>query len=379
MTQVEHQDSPKPHKRKSLDFLLGLFVVAAVLLLLFVIFVIGKQRHLFESSATIKAQYSNVAGLQKGGDVLLGGVIIGQVNDIEFPPMDPKSTAAQEITVIMRVTQSMLPWIRKDSVARVDSKGLLGDKVINISVGTPTMPPVKDGDVLISQAPPDLGQAMSKVGQVLDDAAVGIADIKKVLSGFVAEGGDVALGKAAVSLKNLVKQVEEGGGVLHQLLYDEKAGEDVKKAVHEFAVTTEEVGRAARQVSVLLKEAEHGEGLAHALFYDKAGGQAVKSLNAVLGEIQGVVADVKKGPGILHDLVYADSNKHLLSNLNQASDDLRLIMEKLKRGEGTLGRLWTDPSLFDELKQLVSKVRRNEVLRVLIRHGISDQESKGAK
>lgn len=86
---------------------------------------------------SVKADFSNIAGIAVGSDVRIGGIKIGSVESLD---LDPKTYQAQ---AIMRVREDVkLP---KDSSAAIQSAGLLGDKFVAIEPGGDESI-MKDGD-----------------------------------------------------------------------------------------------------------------------------------------------------------------------------------------------------------------------------------------
>jgi len=81
-------------KQRSSDVKVGIFVAVGVMATFLSLFVIGQERKLWEKSATLKARFSNVAGLKVGGQVRLAGVNIGIVSKIQLPELDPRADAA---------------------------------------------------------------------------------------------------------------------------------------------------------------------------------------------------------------------------------------------------------------------------------------------
>jgi phospholipid/cholesterol/gamma-HCH transport system substrate-binding protein len=361
-----------------MDLLLGLFVAGALALLVAFIFLLGQERKIFDTSSYIKAQFPNVAGLRVGGEVLLGGVVVGHVSEIRFPPLATKDEkAAHQITVVMRVSHSMMPWIRKDSLARIDTQGLLGDKNVNISLGTPSFAQVPDGGTLQSVTPMDLNEALGKAQNVLEDVSQTVTGARKVVDGFIAKGGDKSLAQAAESLKNIVHEVEKGDGIIHKLVYDKKAGADFHEAMDGLNKTIDSVRKTAAHVDGVLAELENGKGLLHSLVYDPDGAKVVGRVSALLKEMEIISNDIRTGNGILHNLVYQKDNGDLVKNINQVAADLQNIVSRVQNGEGTLGRLIVDPTVYEDLKLILSDVKRNKVLKTLIRFGISVNEDRG--
>ena len=75
---------------------LGAFIVATLAILMAGIFIIGSKQYLFSSTYQLKAQFDNVAGLDAGGDVRVGGVHSGTVSNIVLP-----HKPGEKVTVVM--------------------------------------------------------------------------------------------------------------------------------------------------------------------------------------------------------------------------------------------------------------------------------------
>lgn len=114
--------------------------VTAVFLAAFVFFVffVSIKRKVFESTITLSGLFQDVSSVQPGNSVRLGGVEIGEVDQIEF--VDDSS-----VRVYVLVEEEYQQFIRSDSKMSIGSDGLLGDKVINIIKGSPDSGAVQDG------------------------------------------------------------------------------------------------------------------------------------------------------------------------------------------------------------------------------------------
>lgn len=360
-------------KKRSYDLIIGIFVALGFLLLLTTVFLIGRQRRLFETNAEVETHFPNVAGLAVGADVMLAGVLVGNVSAIKFPMLSKDMPGlTRDITVTMKISKRYMEWVREDSVARIDSKGLLGDKIINISIGSPELPAAPENAMLKSTPPVDFNKALQQAQEILENVTETVADARDIFKGFAAEGGDAALAGSAKSLARIFKEVEEGGGMLHELIYDKKAGKDAKKAIAE-------VSAMASSLQAVSKEIKEGKGLVHALIYDENGQKTIANLNKSLNNLGALLGEIEKGEGILHDLIYAKDNGQFLRSLNAAAHDLEVITAEVKNGKGSLGLLLKDPSLYNELYTLLGNLNRNRLLKAVLRYGISHQESKDAK
>src|SRR5271154_2918226 len=110
---------------------LGVFILLGLAILGAGIFLIGSKESLLQSNFLVRAQFQNVGGLNEGADVRVGGIRKGTVRHIELPH-DPSG----KVTVVMDVAKSTQEVLRDDSVASIQSAGLLGGKFVEISFGT---------------------------------------------------------------------------------------------------------------------------------------------------------------------------------------------------------------------------------------------------
>jgi len=361
-------------KRSFTDMLLGLFVAGGIGLVVTFIFLLGQERRLFDNTNTIKAEFSNVAGLRLGADVLVGGVAVGRVYDIEFPTAK-RGQKAPKITVYMQISRSMMPQIRKDSVVRIDSEGLLGDKIINISLGA-SEEPVNDGDMLgMAEANLDLnariGQVQKDFGQAIEAVTKTATLANQILEGFIGKGGEKALASVVESMRSVSKEIENGGGIVHKLIYDKKAGADFQAGLASLQDTITAIQKTAARVDNMLEQVENGKGLLHGLVYEQNGSETIAHASELFKELSEIAKGIQNGSGILHGLIYDQDNGNLVKNLNAAALDLQKIVSRVQNGEGTVGRLIADPTVYEDLKLILSDVKRNKVLKTLIRFGIS--------
>src|SRR5579863_8024836 len=130
----------------------GLFVLITLSVLIGAVAVLGKSTNLFSRKAILHSSFENVGGLLAGSEVRLAGMTVGFVRSIHFS----KDPANRRVSVDFSVRAHDLDRIRQDSVAKITSKGLLGDAIVDISVGSPEESPLRDGDAIASVEPAGL-------------------------------------------------------------------------------------------------------------------------------------------------------------------------------------------------------------------------------
>ena len=116
-------------------FRLGVFIVATLAVLATGIFLIGDRQFLFSSTYILKSNFMHVAGLINGAEVRVGGIHKGTVKQIQLPAQPDGG-----VTVIMAMEKSTRKVIRKDSVASIQTEGLLGDKYVEVTFGSDSAP-----------------------------------------------------------------------------------------------------------------------------------------------------------------------------------------------------------------------------------------------
>ena len=84
--------------------------------------------------------------------------------------------------------------------------------------------------------------------------------------------------------------------------------------------------------------------------------------------------DVDQFDFAVYQLVYGDA-RTMLGDLGVAAREIREITTKIKSGEGSLGGIIYDPSVYEDLKEVLGNVKRNRVLRELVRFSISNGEN----
>jgi phospholipid/cholesterol/gamma-HCH transport system substrate-binding protein len=148
---------------------LGVFIVVTLAVLATGVFIIGSKEYLFASTYQLKAQFENVAGLADGADVQVGGVHSGTVTDIQLP-----RKPGDKVTVIVELATSTHEIIKQDSVASIQTEGLLGNQYLAISFGSAGQAEVTDGEMIKSEPPLQMADLFKKTSGILDGSQAAI-------------------------------------------------------------------------------------------------------------------------------------------------------------------------------------------------------------
>jgi phospholipid/cholesterol/gamma-HCH transport system substrate-binding protein len=177
----------------SKSFRLGLFIIAILVIFGFGVFWIGSKQFLFHSTYQLQAEFQNVAGLADGAVVRVGGIHKGTVRRIDLPPRPD-----QKVRVVMDLDRSTRAVVKKDSVAVIQSEGLVGDKYVEISFGSSGAPTVGEGDVIQSQPSLDIADIVKKANELMDSAGGAMEELTATVSNLNAISAKVNRGVGSV-------------------------------------------------------------------------------------------------------------------------------------------------------------------------------------
>jgi phospholipid/cholesterol/gamma-HCH transport system substrate-binding protein len=215
---------------------------------------------------------------------------------------------------------------------------------------------------------------MKGAGQVMEDSVAISRSLRVAVESYADPKMAKDVQRSVASLAALLEQVEKGDGVLHALIYDKQAGQQVRVLMANAAGAAARMDAALAEVDALLGQVRTGDGMAHALLYEPGGKKAVEELGAAAGQLAGLLEDAKKNPkGAVHQLVYGDSG-NMFADLGSAAADVKKITSTIAKGEGTVGGLIADPTIYEDLRTVLGNVKRNRVLRALVRFTVNNRE-----
>jgi phospholipid/cholesterol/gamma-HCH transport system substrate-binding protein len=202
---------------------LGAFILTTLLILAAGIFIIGDRQYLFSSTYRLQTQFASVAGLDAGAEVRVGGVHSGSVRRIELPD---KPTG--KITVLMDLQRSTHAIIKKDSVAAIQTEGLLGNEFVSVSFGSAQGVNVQDGDTIASEPPLVIADLIKKTDAILDSSQEALGNVTVATANLSAISVKINQGQgtigALVNDKKMYNQLDQTTAGLHEAVVHAQAG-----------------------------------------------------------------------------------------------------------------------------------------------------------
>ncbi len=355
-----------PSQGRSLELRVGIFVTLALLVGSAVTFTLGDRSALFSSKRRYVAVFANVDGLRPGSPVRISGLDVGTVGGIQF-------REDGRCDVLLDVSEAQTQFVTATSVVTLGSKGLLGDKLVDISPGTgPSLPA---NAILRSEESGGLFGALARAGEIVDEARPAVDNVRQFTATLADEQFRRDLGAISHNIAELTRMAREEDGTVHRLLTDPEMANQISHTLGSIDLASTELARTARNVRLITDEIATGDGTAHRLIYDPDGARLVASLADTADEAATLLRDARTGEGNLHTLLYGDESGALLANLGAISADVRAIVHDVRAGRGTIGALLVDPSVYEDVRRIVGNVERSDILRALVRYSIREDEA----
>jgi phospholipid/cholesterol/gamma-HCH transport system substrate-binding protein len=144
---------------------LGLFITGGLVLFVIAIFLIGKQKNLFNPVFKLSTTFYNVSGLQVGSNIRFSGINVGTVDNIII-------INDSTVQVDMLIKKDVQKFIKTGCEAGIGSAGIIGDRILVITQGNNDEPVVKDGQKIASKEPVETDAIMASLLVTADNAAI---------------------------------------------------------------------------------------------------------------------------------------------------------------------------------------------------------------
>ena len=308
------------------SYAVGALTITTLVIVVVAVFLVGQEQRFWEGKNRYRIEFTRTNGLQEGAPVALNGVSVGSVRRMRFPG-DPR---AQYVEVELSLSTSVANRIRQDTVGRIQTLGMLGDKYVELSAGSVDTEILEPGDLIRSVDPVDYEAILGQSGDVVSNAIEVTALLRQVLN-----------------------DVLTGEGVVARLINDRDFGLSFMEDVNSTAVNLES---ASGRIDRLTARIENGEGTLGVLLSDDT---RVDSIIENLGDASASVArftnSLNEGDGTLARLAHDEKlASDTLDSLRRSSTSIAAITSKVNEGEGTLGKLVNDPTLYDGANSWVS-------------------------
>jgi phospholipid/cholesterol/gamma-HCH transport system substrate-binding protein len=315
----------------------GVFVLAGLGILAFLILNSTGDFNPFEKKMRLKARFAAADGLREGSDVQIAGVKIGKVESVSLLPPDTPEDSKIEAVLAVGVELGGRPIterIRSDSTAQLIAVSVLAnDKLINITPGTAKGSPVSEGHILESKDAISINQ-LTKTGNDLLEQ----------------------INKLAVPANEILNKANQGEGTLGKIVNDESLYRNLDATIAETKLTV-------TKLQTTLDKVNKGDGTAGRLLNDPS---LYNSLNKTVNQLESISNDIKSGKGtagkfVTDDALYNETRAAIIdlrtsaAKINGIADDFKLITNDLVGGKGSAGMFLKDQQLYENARDTLAK------------------------
>jgi phospholipid/cholesterol/gamma-HCH transport system substrate-binding protein len=183
---------------------IGLFLILGLGLFTVILFLIGNRYDVLGEHVDFYSDFSNLSGLPNGAQVLVSGLVAGEVKSIEIP-----ASPASKFRLKLQVESKTHGLIRTDSVVSIGTEGLVGDKYVSIREGTSGAAEAQPGATLPSKEPFEISEVIAKGSTLLDKSSALLDNVQGSVT-------DIR-GRLDVALSSVTTTVNHVNGVVTEL------------------------------------------------------------------------------------------------------------------------------------------------------------------
>jgi phospholipid/cholesterol/gamma-HCH transport system substrate-binding protein len=337
---------PSQQQLKWSQLRVGVTVIIASLVLAFLMFLMSGTTGLFTHRIMLVSYFDNAEGLRVGAPVRLNGVDIGNVMKILIVPDRDKQLTPVE--VIMKVSTKYSFNLRRDTLASLETAGVLGETFMDMDSSQAIGPPAENGDTLPTRVHPDFNEVVRSSQSTLQNMDALLKRADRILA--FAESGKGSLGKliydptlydrfsqTVAELKTVVDEIAKGQGSLGQLI-------NKTDAYDKFVATLDKLNAVADDL-------QQGKGTAGKFLKDPT---LYNNANDTIANLKKVSENLNAGKGTAGKLL---NDEELAKKIDTTMTKLSELTTELEAGQGSAGRFLKDESLYNNANQTLIEAR----------------------
>lgn len=306
MTERSRDQSP-------LLFRVGLTVFVAAVGLGVILFLAGNY-HLLEDGYHLYVQFNYARGIEVGAPVLVSGVKLGQVEDVDFVYSENQSRVKLKLWILNKAV------VKKDAKIYVKTLGLLGQPAIEITAGSAEAELVPPGNTLDGEEP----FVMEEVLAMSQGVVEGLSKAVSLFNSILEEAG--AKENIRATIKNL-----------------SSASSEFERTIRQNAVRIDAIARSLESASVQV------EGFT---------AKGAKDIDSVIAELKSSSSELnlflQQNRPKANDVM--DNLARSASSLEKTLKDIRTAADKMSAGKSAAGVVFYDDAAAKNVRNLLKNM-----------------------
>lgn len=317
----------------------GTLIILAILGIGGLLYLMGELR--VGGGDRVKVQFAHSGAVPKGAPVKLAGVRVGRVRSLElFPDRRDRKGLALPVEMEVEIDHSIFQKLGSRAQFVVATQGPLGEPFLEIEPGPQSSDRLEKGAIVRGIDPPRMDLLSARLFAFLEQATALLSEE----------------GEARILARNLTRFADQAEAALRQ-------GGPVIKAANDFSATAQEFRELAKALNASFGKRGKFRQMVNDLAVLSA--QLRQRIPPIAQQAQRAV----NGAAMVTSSLTAEDGKKLqnaITRYEEAGVALQKIavradhlLRTLEEGEGTLGGLAKDPQVYQDLRDLISDLKKH--------------------
>lgn len=330
-------------RERGLEFKVGLLIIAAAVVLVGFVFVLGNFS--LKDGFTIYVEYDYSGNLQEGAPVKVAGIKVGKIESISFygGKVNPKSGRRTQVLVEAWIENDARGAIRQDAEYFVNTAGVLGEQYLEIVPGADyDHEPIAAGTTVQGHNPPRTDLVVARLYEVLENLSEVLRDDKDTIKKLLQNSAS-----AVATVDGLLKDNKDKIGALLG---------SVGELTDQASLTLSKVNEGIGDPRIIRRTVEDAD---HLLVAAKG------SITTITPEAVALLDDAQRVTAIVTEqrvdraLDAADKAASAAAKAGGLIDNVDGMVSDLRAGKGTAGALLVKEELYADLRELIRDLKRN--------------------
>jgi phospholipid/cholesterol/gamma-HCH transport system substrate-binding protein len=296
-----------PSKSSWASLKVGIVVLIGIVIFVFFVSVVGNDQNVFTSNYPLRMFMPNILGLVEGSTVSLGGLKIGYVKSLTFATKDSVNGIMIDIEVETKYRSS----ITTGTLAQIKTIGLLGDKYIDLTIGSRDERPLADNEFIPLRESFDIEMAGPQIKAALNDFTTMMQNMSR-----------------------MTQSIERGEGSVGKLIKEPTIANEAEHFLQSLNATLDAIQKR--------------QGTLGTMIYDPA---MSKNLSEIASNLRAVTDQIRQGKGSMGKFVMEDTLYMGLSSFAQRADSL---MAKANSDTSNVSKLVNDPQFYKQIMNVLN-------------------------
>jgi phospholipid/cholesterol/gamma-HCH transport system substrate-binding protein len=284
--------------------LVGAFFIIALLAITSIIIAKINSAKMFDEVITYHAYMKNAQGISTETLVNVSGIEVGKVSRIDI-------TDDNKIHIEFFIYKCFEKLIRIDSTGELSKLSIMGNAVIIITAGTPSLPLLSSGSSIKVKEPittDDLIEGIKPVINDLESTMSNLAEIVAAIDTQSIKKGSQSLLAIIQNLEHISYQVTSGQGVLGKAIFDQQQAQQLSRTLNNFEKTLTKIDQRINETKPF-----------------------IENITALGSESRSLVAEVRES---------LDKINQELKNLPGIVDDTQALIQSTDETVQSIKKIW---------------------------------------